>query len=281
MTALFGSGLLGSLTPQSSLTASETPTAQASPTSTVTETMLPPTFTATATSTQTPIPTATLPPPAAPTRPGSVVLPVFVSQSPVIDGNWDDFTTPEYSASYVTFGSGYWTGANDLSSSFKIEWDNNYLYIAARVLDDAYVQNSTGNYLYLGDSLEVLLDTDLYGDFYYNQLSPDDYQLGISPGLYGIGGAKEAYLWYPRSIQGRISQVITAATGMPGGYMVEVAIPWGIFNIVPIEGEHYGFAFSVSDNDSTGASSQQSMASNVSTRHLTQPITWGELVLIK
>jgi hypothetical protein len=283
MTALFSSGLLGSLTPQSTQTALFTSTAEQTLTATVTETVVPPTptYTETATITQTPIPTTAIPPTLAPVRVGPVVVSNYVTQPPIIDGNWDDFKPVEYSASYVTYGSGYWASAYDLSSSFKVGWDNYNLYVAARVIDDVYVQNSTGNYLYLGDSLEILLDTDLYGDFYYNQLSPDDYQLGISPGLYGIGGTKEAYLWFPRTIQGRRTQVTIASISVPGGYQVEAAIPWGLLNVVPIEGEHYGFSFSVSDNDSVGSSSQQSMVSNDPNRHLTLPMTWGELVLIK
>lgn len=280
MTALFSSGLLGSLTPQP---VTITPTAEPTLTATVTETVPPPTltYTETAAPTATPVPPTPVPPTPAPARNGPVVISYFLTQPPVIDGNWDDFRPEEYSASFVTFGGGSWAGANDLSSSFKIGWDNYYLYVAARVIDDVYVQNSTGYNLYMGDSLEILLDADLYGDFFYNQLSPDDYQLGISPGLYGLTGVKEAYLWFPRTIQGRRNQVAIASLSIPGGYQVEAAIPWGVFNIVPIEGEHYGFAFSISDNDSTGSSAQQSMVSNTANRHLTLPMTWGELVLIK
>lgn len=285
MTALFSSGILGSLTPQPTSTVTVTPTLTPEPshTATITETQGPPTATPTttftATSTQVPysIYSSTL----APARGGPLVVTYYVTQAPVIDGNWDDFKTAEYSASAVTYGGGYWTGANDLSSSFKVGWDSQYLYVAARVIDDVYVQNSTGNYLYLGDSLEILLDTDLYDDFYYNVLSPDDYQLGISPGLYGIGGTKEAYLWFPRTIQGSRNQVLIATTGITGGYLVEAAIPWSVFNVVPFEGKHLGFTFSASDNDTAGSSVQESMVSNDPNRHLTRPMTWGELILLK
>jgi hypothetical protein len=41
----------------------------------------------------------------------------------------------------------------------------------------------------------------------------------------------------------------------------------------------YGFAFAVSDNDNPNANEQQSMISNVPDRRLTNPTTWGNLVL--
>ncbi len=281
MTALFGSGILGSLTPQPGEKAVEISTSAPASTLTSTPEATVPALTETPTPTFTIVPTTAVPPTAAPARSGPVVLAYFVDRPPVLDGNWDDFKPVEYGAGYITYGSASWGGAQDLSSSFRLEWDNQFLYIAVRVIDDVYVQNSKGNYLYLGDSLEVLLDTDLYGDFYANQLTGDDFQLGISPGLYGISGVKEAYLWFPRNVQGARTQVVVASTAIVGGYQVEAAIPWGVFNLVPAEGDHYGFAFSVSDNDKTGTSIQQSMVSNDANRHLTMPMTWGELVLIR
>lgn len=281
MTALFGSGILGSLTPQPATKSVDTETPL--PTATMSVTPEPPMATSTETivPTLTPVPTTVVPATAAPARSGSVVVTYFTDRPLIVDGNWDDFKPVEYGAAYVTYGKANWKDANDLSSSFRIQWDNQFLYLAARVIDDVYVQNSKGQYLYLGDSLEILMDTDLYGDFYANQLTGDDFQLGISPGLYSINGAKEAYLWFPRSAQGTRSQIVIASASIPGGYQVEAAIPWGVFNVVPAEGDHYGFAFSVSDNDKTGTSIQQSMVSNVANRHLTMPMTWGELVLIK
>jgi hypothetical protein len=63
------------------------------------------------------------------------------------------------------------------------------------------------------------------------------------------------------------------------GYHIELAIPWSTFSVNPYAGQHFGFAFSVSDNDLGGQSVQQSLISNVSTRMLTHPMTWGDLTL--
>ncbi|HEX9017947.1 MAG TPA: sugar-binding protein [Anaerolineaceae bacterium] len=207
----------------------------------------------------------------------------YLATPPVIDGDWSEWKsiTTEYPANYVVFGKSNWTGEDDLSSSFHIGWDKNYLYIAVKVRDDKYVQNASGADIYKGDSLEILLDTKLQTDIFYDALSPDDFQLGISPGRPDPNGTKEAYLWFPSNIAGSRSEVKIGSRLETGIYRVEVAIPWSVFETTPANGRHFGFALSVSDNDNPHQNVQQSMVSNVPDRHLTDPTTWGELQLVK
>jgi hypothetical protein len=288
MTAVFSSGILGSLTPPAANTGlAVTETSNGIPTNTLLPTLAV-AVSQVPTSTQTPIPSLTptvSPPPTLtpkailPGRPGAHIAAAYFKDPPILDGNWDDWVTPEYSANGVVYGSGNWTGAADLSSAFRVGWDIKNLYIAAKVRDDIYAQNASGNNLYLGDSLEILLDTDLKVDYYNNVLSPDDYQLGISPGFGSIQGAKEAYLWFPRYLMGTRGAVQIESIPMADGYRVEAAIPWSVFGITPIAGYRYGFAFSVSDNDLPNQNAQQTMISSASKRVLTQPMSWGELFL--
>jgi hypothetical protein len=199
--------------------------------------------------------------------------------TPTIDGNWGEWPNAEINAGYVVFGGGNWTGSSDLNASFKAAYDVNYLYIAVKVIDDVYAQNATGYQIYLGDSLEILMDTNLVGDYYDRGISSDDFQLGISPGYKGITGTKEAFLWYPQSKRGPRTGVVIASQSLVDGYMVEAAIPWSIFGISPASGQHYGFAVSVSDNDNTTQNLQESMVSSASGRRFLNPTTWGDLVL--
>lgn len=277
MTQVAASGVTGSLTPavDQATPATETP----GPIPTV-ETLL--------AATEVPVlgitpvgPTATLIPGALlPLRPGEKVVAGYVSTPPVIDGNWDDLIAPEYSAASIVYGSAQWTGATDNSARFKVGWNNDFLYIAALVTDDLYVQQAVGYDLYKGDSLEILMDSSLPGDYEVNQLNSDDFQLGISPGKGGIGLNSESYLWFPKGQRGDRSTVVqSAAISVDGGYMIEAAIPWGMFGLVPVNGKRYGFAFSISDNDVPGSQIQQSMVSSSPQRGLTRPKTWGELFL--
>lgn len=106
-----------------------------------------------------------------------------------------------------------------------------------------------------------------------------DYQIGISPGRPGIGHNMEAYLWYPQTKAGSLSNVAIGAVPMPGGYRIEFAIPWSVFGITPAKGQVFGFAVSVSDNDNPSQNVQQTIISNAPKRALTNPTTWGLLTL--
>lgn len=204
-----------------------------------------------------------------------------VSTKPTIDGDWNDLPSKEYPADIVVFGASNWKNADDLTASFKIGWDATNLYLGVKVRDDTYVQNSTGANLFKGDSIEILLDTDVSADYYVKTLSPDDFQLGISPGRPDVSGTKEAYLWLPTNLAGSRSQVKIASirNNAEGITRIEVSIPWSLFGVTPASGDHFGFVLSVSDNDKSSENVQQSMVSNVKTRVLTDPTTWGDLTL--
>jgi hypothetical protein len=214
-----------------------------------------------------------------PNRASGYFVASFLSSPPTIDGDWSDWGTIQYPAGFVVFGLGSWTDQSDLEGAFRIGWDATNLYIAVKVNDDIYVQNATDQDIWKGDSVEILLDVDLYNDFYSTSLGADDYQLGISPGKPDTNGTKEAFLWFPSSISGSRSQVTVAAIGGSGTYRVEASIPWSVFGVTPYAGRHFGFALSISDNDNISQNGQDSMASCISTRKLTNPTTWGELVL--
>jgi hypothetical protein len=248
---------------------------QAPPTPTVT---IPPAPTSTFTLVP-PRPTATIPG----VRGQSPVVAKYLNTPPTLDGDWGEWKnlTTEYPAGFVVFGKNNWENDDDLEASFHVGWDNNYLYLAVKVRDDKYVQNATGENIFKGDSIEILLDSKLQDDYYYNKLSPDDFQLGINPGRPDPGGTKEAYLWFPNNIAGARSGVQIASRLEDGVYRVEVAIPWSVFEITPAAGRHYGFALSVSDNDNGDENLQQTMVSNVAVRHLTDPTSWGDLRLDK
>ncbi len=228
-------------------------------------------------------PTATKPPPTAtqpPVRPGARVNAAFIS--PTLDGNWNEWKDvgTEYPAKNVVFGKSNWANSDDLEASYYVGWDLSNLYIAAKVHDDKYVQVSQGENIFKGDSLEILIDLDLPGDFYSTSLSSDDYQIGISPGRPTIAdGNREAYLWFPSGKAGKLTGVSIAALDEGTQYRVEAAIPWSVFGVVPYRGMRMGFAFSVSDDDLPGEAAQQSMVSSAAGRSLADPTTWGEVTL--
>ena len=280
-----------------------TSTAQAQTTHVPTEVPVQPTATTAATETSPPAaseatatsaaPTATKAPNDAPTQaatnpPSSssvtrnkpYLKAYYLKAEPVIDGDLGEWEIPEYPVQDVVFGDENWSGKSDLSAEVRIGWDDYNFYIAAEVIDDVYVQNSGSRLLYLGDDIEVQLDKSLAADYYVQTLSADDFQLGVSPGSPDPGTALESYLWYPRNVRGVYPTVEMAAVETANGYTIEVKMPWKIFNMTPVKNAHYGFAFSVSDNDDPDEIVQQSMVSTNPYRMLTDPTTWNDLELL-
>ncbi len=233
----------------------------------------------TATKTLAPLQTSTIPS----VRPRAQVVANYLNTPPTIDGDWSEWKniTIEYPANLLVWGKDNWANEDDLAGSFHIGWDDNNLYIAVKVRDDVYVQNATDADIYKGDSIELLLDTNIRDDYYYAELSPDDFQLGISPGNPKPDGTRSAYLWYPRAVAGARNNIKIGARLEGTIYRVEAAIPWSVFETTPASGKHYGFALSVNDNDDGNSNVQQSMVSNVSIRKLSDPTTWGDLHLVR
>jgi hypothetical protein len=269
-TLVSGSNPTATQAPILAETATSAPTTAAQPTTAPTATSVPPTAA--------PQFTPTIPD----MRPRGGVVAKYMSTPPTIDGDWSEWKDKhtEYPATNVVYGRENWTGPDDLAASFYVGWDDNNLYIAVKVRDDQYVQNMSGENIFQGDSVEILLDTKLKEDFYYTQLSPDDFQLGLSPGR-GVGGpdtdTKEAYRWFPSNIAGKQPDFPMATIQQQGVWRLEAAIPWSVFETKPTAGTNMGFVLSVSDNDDPNRNVQQSMVSNVAGRRLTDPTTWGNI----
>ncbi len=240
-----------------------------------------PTFTPRPRNTPIPIPTSSARwTPVVPVRPGPVIYAPRVLSPPTIDGDLGEwsFMTP-ISINNITYGTGAYRGPQDLSGLLYVAWDDTHLYLAFQVTDDQFVQQASGRYLYRGDSTEILVDTNLLGDQNARVLNLDDYQLGFSPGN-PVGQNPEVWLWYPRSMERRATEVRIAALPWAHGYQIEVAVPWSTLGVYPQAGLRLGFNAAISDNDAPGTQVQQSMASTSPFRRLTNPTTWGELVLL-
>ncbi len=214
-------------------------------------------------------------------RGGTWVSGKYMKNPPSYDGVWDEWEATKYPAKAVVYGVNEWKNSEDLEGSFRVAWNETYLFIAVKVYDDIYAQNVDGQDIYKGDSVEILLDTNLYGDLSTASLNSDDFQIGISPGKGSLDGETEAFLWFPSGKAGSLDNVLIASTSEDDVYRVEIGIPWSVFNITPASGQQYGLGVSVSDNDDTSKDIQQSMVSNLPYRGLTDPTSWTVLTLVK
>ncbi len=171
----------------------------------------------------------------------------------------------------------------DLLGRVFFAYDDTYLYVAFEVEDDKYVSYSGSDQRYfLGDAPQLLLDTDLLGDFYDTGLSADDLQVDLFPGEFDRDDVyiSRAGLWRLDTLRSRLfREARVAAVSTETGYFVEAALPWKYLGVVPEPGTRLGIAVSVSDNDTPKTDVQECMISTAPKRDWRNPTTWGTLVL--
>ncbi|MDF1512453.1 MAG: protein kinase [Anaerolineae bacterium] len=211
---------------------------------------------------------------------GDVIFAYPVKQPPTIDGNLQEWSGTIYPVPYNVYDpDSNWTGNTDLSAEFQISWDENYLYLGARITDDIHAQNATGDQIFRGDDIDLQIDADLAGDFNRDTLSGDDGQVGISPGNFQ-GSPPESYVWLPPAREAANPGINIAAIQLAGGYTIEAAVPWQVLGGRPFPKTPVGFNFNVNDNDDTNNNVQQVMISTSPNREWSNPITWGTLILV-
>jgi hypothetical protein len=206
-------------------------------------------------------------------------LVAYMATPPAIDGSIRYWTSFVYGVPNLIYGDKSWAGAYDLSATFQTGYNAQYFFMAVNVQDERYIQNvDDGYHMYDGDSLEIVFDADLCGDFNDSSMSADDYQIGITPGYVSVNGDKYAFRWFPRP-SGRMNDVVVASVRGPGDVTIyELAIPWSALGVSsPAAGQAYGFTLSVSDNDNGKENLQESLIS--STYRTFNPKSWGTIIL--
>lgn len=228
-------------------------------------------------------PTATLPGDVMtdePPPPSDVFAPRLAAS---LDGELSDWSgVPAYASPYVVFTGDTWDGSDDVAATWQVGWDDIFLYFAAEVIDDSHVQTQSGSLAFRGDSIELQIDSDRAGDF-GPSLSPDDFQISLSPGDFA---GLPASAWLFQGTPGgdmRDAQaghgIVVAARRTDGGYVLEGAIPWRDLNLTPAPGLVIGLAVNVNDNDRPGTAAQEMMKSSAAGRRFGDPTTWGTLTL--
>ncbi len=257
-----------------------TPTDTAVPTSTPTDTPSP-TMTSTPSPTPTDTTTPTPAPYAGPYREGNgadlyarhLTIPLRLDGEL---GEWDGIAGQDMS--YILSGAEAYGGMADLAGTVYAQWDERYLYLAARVLDDVHVQTQRGDRMEWGDGLIVWLDAALAEDFDTAVANEDDYQIGLSPGDFAAL-PPEAVVWRPQRRADWDQAIIVAARQRSDGYSLEAAIPWSVLHRQPTVGSAFGFSVQLLDNDQPGSAGQDTMLTGSPNFRPGVPTTFGNLVL--
>jgi hypothetical protein len=205
-----------------------------------------------------------------------------IAATPMIDGNLDEWASvPYFESRYLVYSVNGWDGTDDVAATWRLGWDSSNLFVAVQVEDNMHVQMQTGNEIFKGDSISLQLDSNLASDF-GPELSPDDYQVNLSPGDFD-NIAPSAFRFRGNSRGGAVDApghgIAVAAQQTEQGYSLEAAIPWQDIGVTPAAGLVIGAAFNVNDNDTPGTAVQEVMKSHIATRTFRDPTSWGSLTL--
>lgn len=244
-----------------------------------TDTPLPPTAT--------PLPPTETPQPDESRRPAENGLDMAAQRlttAPQIDGDLSEWSAfPCYTLdqkAQIAYGDpAAWGGPQDLSGSFCWGWDDQALYLAAEVHDDALRIFSKGNF-WENDYIELWVDANLAGDFTEAKNNGDDFQFGFLPGNFADLPAR-ATVFVPGVSTSKLRQIEVAAKPIEGGYRMEVKIPFVVFGEnLDLSNRRLGVALAFSDCDSEKPA--QEMMISTAPQSISQwgnPTLWNNLDL--
>lgn len=188
-----------------------------------------------------------------------VLCPLKPDPPPSIDGQlneWYAHPAPiEVTGAHIVWGKPKWQNEPDLSGTMWLYWDENYLYVAADVVDDHFIQDKTGSAMYYGDHLELYLDTQ-YAPGVKGPFGQGQFVLGLSPG--NLLNSGDPLMDLPPEVDfavpagHRNEGCKIAASRTEKGYALEAAIPWKVLGIKASKGLLLGMDFCMSDTDNPG-----------------------------
>ncbi|UKS28575.1 fibronectin type III domain-containing protein [Paenibacillus sp. HWE-109] len=131
-------------------------------------------------------------------------------------------------------------GTPNNTAEFSSLWDNTYLYVGVKVIDGNLYNTSVQPYN--DDSIEIYIDSNNNKGTTY-----DSYDQQY------VKSWNDSTLWQQRVMS---NGVLHAWAPIPGGYSVELAIPWNTLGLTPTAGMTIGF--DVANNDTDDGNGRQS-----------------------
>ena len=144
-----------------------------------------------------------------------------------------------------TFESGFASGASDLQGEIRFMWDEQFLYFAAEVQDDALVFRMQNGQIFRDDLLEFYVDPQGDGLHWY---SKEDFQVGfrIEPKDRPV----KCWSWFQGG-ENPIEKGNIRAFGetSEGLYVIEGAVRWAFLGIRPEANQVIRFSVALHDID--------------------------------
>lgn len=160
----------------------------------------------------------------------------------------------------VVAGREAWSGAQDMSGAVQLAWRQEYLFIAARVIDDIHrqVQHAVGG-IPQGDHLQLTIDVQPATETDRTEFGTGQFQLLLSPGPFTgptdslTDASPKAFCLKPAGHD--LSGVQVAAARTEQGWTLEAAIPWSTLGVTPKQNFPLNVEVGLSDVD--GSDPQQ------------------------
>ncbi|MCM5663883.1 LamG-like jellyroll fold domain-containing protein [Galbibacter mesophilus] len=153
------------------------------------------------------------------------------------------------------------SGEGNNTGVFGVLWDNNYLYVGVRVLDDNLVNDSDD--VFQDDAVEIYIDPENDGGSY----GPFDFQL--------IKGYNDEGLFSLKPFNG---EILHKTTNIDGGYVVEMAIPWSGLGTLPGNNKTIGLDVGFDDDDDGDNRDAQALWSGIGT-NFRDTSEFGDVIL--
>ncbi len=149
-----------------------------------------------------------------------------VQTPPIIDGELDDWRLEATLALVADReeqlfryeNKGPWAGPEELSGKLWLTWDNQHLYFAAKVRDGGQTIADTPEWLWAGDSIEMLIAP-------MGSRERDSAYAQIALGLVK-GGQSSVMRYHGPGPNGPLLAAKVAVKRVDGGYLYEAAVPW-------------------------------------------------------
>ena len=175
---------------------------------------------------------------------------VRAPKSMVIDGKLTEWENAKKhvikidSPAYIVAGDvSEYKGPKDIQGLFYVMYDDEYLYVAAQITDEAIYVDFTGSYLFQSDGIQIFVSFDDV-DSGRTAYSAHDFQFGFAPGLDGM--LPEVNIWNNNF---KFSDLQYESAITEDGYIIEVAIPAYEFDVFLDRGMTLGFDVGITDTD--------------------------------
>lgn len=205
-----------------------------------------------------------------------------------IDGELSDWNDAGLcgaaTAEKVKNGRKSWRDMLNLSAGVRFRYDEEYLYLAAKVYDNVVERNAPAEKAYSSDCIELLIGLDpssrtaALKSKKVNKTGKYDYQLLFAPGM-GSGKYPEATAWNCKLKTG--SGIKTAYKIFKYGYTIEAAIPWKTLkkDFKAEKGTKLIMTFQIKDSDIKNEPARRAIFWTGDDANWMCPQNWGYLIL--